>query len=82
MLGVARLRLVVPIIVTLAGGCFAHAESPTPLLRFPDIHGDTVVFVHGEDIWTAAVAGGPASLYRRWATAISKGPDERWHGTG
>jgi tricorn protease len=32
-----------------------------PLLRFPDIHGNTVVFVHGEDIWTAPAAGGVAT---------------------
>jgi tricorn protease len=31
-----------------------------PLLRFPDVHGDTVVFVHAEDVWTAPLAGGRA----------------------
>ncbi len=36
---------------TPAGGC---------LLRFPDVHGDTVVFVCGEDIWQAPAAGGVA----------------------
>jgi len=30
------------------------------LLRFPDVHEDNVVFVHGEDIWMASVNGGPA----------------------
>ncbi|MEE4311209.1 MAG: peptidase S41, partial [candidate division KSB1 bacterium] len=31
-----------------------------PLMRFPDIHGDKVVFVHGEDIWIASIDGGVA----------------------
>lgn len=39
---------------------FASAEAPRPLLRFPNIHGDQLVFVHGEDIWTAPVGGGRA----------------------
>ncbi len=38
----------------------ATADAPRPLLRFPDIHGDTVAFVHAEDIWTAPVTGGQA----------------------
>ncbi len=38
----------------------AAVDAPRPLLRFPDIHGDTVAFVHAEDIWTAPVTGGPA----------------------
>ncbi len=45
----------------------ARAAEPGPaaapegrLLRFPDIHGDTVVFVYGGDLWRAPSAGGPA----------------------
>lgn len=37
------------------------AYSQTRLLRFPDIHGDKVVFTYGGDIWTAAAAGGSAT---------------------
>ena len=39
------------------------ATSPAvtePLLRFPDVHGDTLVFVHGDDLWTAPAGGGLA----------------------
>ncbi len=43
----------------LAAQSVSAADLP-PLLRFPDLHGDTVVFVHGEDIWTAPAAGGRA----------------------
>ncbi len=34
------------------------ADAVDPLLRFPDVHEDTVVFVHAEDIWTAPADGG------------------------
>ena len=36
------------------------ADAANPLLRFPDVHGDSLVFVHAEDIWTASVDGGSA----------------------
>lgn len=32
----------------------------TKLLRFPDVHGDKVVFTYAGDLWTAPVAGGTA----------------------
>ena len=41
--------------ILLVTASTAFAEVGRPLLRFPDIHGDTVAFVHGEDIWTAPV---------------------------
>ncbi|MCK4835397.1 MAG: PD40 domain-containing protein, partial [Candidatus Aminicenantes bacterium] len=31
-----------------------------PLMRFPDIHENTIVFVHGEDIWKVGIDGGVA----------------------
>lgn len=34
--------------------------SKTPLLRLPDVSGNTVVFVAGEDIWKAPLSGGTA----------------------
>jgi tricorn protease len=40
-----------------------QAQSAPPegrLLRFPDIHGDFVVFVYAGDVWRAPSAGGPA----------------------
>jgi tricorn protease len=42
----------------LAGA--AAAQGPTKLLRFPDIHGERVVFVHAGDIHIAPSAGGTA----------------------
>ena len=38
----------------------AGTATPYPLLRFPDIQGNTVVFVHAEDIWSVPAAGGVA----------------------
>lgn len=36
-----------------------HAQGP--LMRFPDIHEDLIVFVHGEDIWSVPADGGVAT---------------------
>lgn len=41
--------------------CGAAQAGPTKLLRFPDIHGDKVVFTHGGDLWTAPATGGTAT---------------------
>ena len=40
----------------------AAAQPPgeTRLLRYPDIHGDTVAFVYGGDVWLAGAGGGVA----------------------
>jgi tricorn protease len=37
-----------------------NLSSQTPLMRFPDIHQDQIVFVSGEDIWSVPAAGGIA----------------------
>ena len=36
-------------------------SAQTKLLRFPDIHGEKVVFTHGGDLWSAATSGGTAT---------------------
>ena len=38
----------------------APLTAQTKLLRFPDVHGDTVVFVYGGDLYRASVQGGDA----------------------
>ena len=48
-------RLAIPLL--LAG----VLPAQTRLLRFPDLHGDTVVFVYGGDLWRAAASGGAAT---------------------
>ncbi len=37
------------------------ASAQTKLLRFPDIHGDQVVFSYGADLWLASTSGGLAT---------------------
>ena len=39
----------------------AAVSAQTKLLRFPDIHGDRVVFTYGGDLWTASTSGGTAT---------------------
>ena len=44
--------------LVLLASAVAHAD--TRLLRFPDVHGERVVFSHGGDLWSAPVDGGTA----------------------
>ncbi len=41
-----------------AGG---RLEAQTKLLRFPDLHGDKIVFTYAGDLWTTPAGGGMAS---------------------
>jgi tricorn protease len=43
----------------LAFAASSHAQ--TKLLRFPDVHGDKVVFTYAGDLWTASTSGGLAT---------------------
>ena len=47
--------------LVLALGLAAPAAAQTKLLRFPDIHGDRVVFSYGGDLWLASTGGGLAT---------------------
>jgi tricorn protease len=57
---VAACALWALLLVGFAGSASATNEQAGPLLRFPDIRGDTVVFVHAEDIWSVPATGGQA----------------------
>lgn len=46
--------------VALVPVSMAQASSPSKLLRFPDIHGDRIAFVHAGDIYIVAASGGTA----------------------
>jgi tricorn protease len=48
-------------LISLIAPSMVKAADSHPLLRFPDIHHNTVVFVYGEDIWTAPAEGGVAA---------------------
>ena len=49
------------IAVVLAVGAALPASAQTKLLRFPDIHGDRVVFSYAGDLWLASTEGGLAN---------------------
>lgn len=52
------LRIVLAFVALVA--TTASASAQTKLLRFPDIHGDHVVFTYAGDLWLAPVSGGDA----------------------
>jgi tricorn protease len=52
---------IVLIAVTLSHAVASATADYRPLMRYPDIHDDMIVFVYGEDIWTVAASGGVAS---------------------
>jgi tricorn protease-like protein len=45
------------IIITLTGLLASTANAETRLLRFPDLHGDTVVVTDAGNLWPAATDG-------------------------
>ena len=56
-LNVVATALLTAAVIVPAGDAFAQ----TKLLRFPDIHGDRVVFCYAGDLWTAPATGGTAT---------------------
>src|SRR5512136_1477813 len=57
------------------------AMAQTKLLRFPDIHGDRVVFTYAGDLWTAPVTGGTAvrlTAHPGLEIFAKYSPDGRW----
>ena len=74
------LTLVTVLTLSFASAANSQTEQ-TKLLRFPDVHGDTVVFTYAGDLWTAPTAGGTAirltahpgqELFARFS------PDGKW----
>jgi tricorn protease len=67
--------------IILAGIASTVATAQTKLLRFPDLHGDHVVFTYGGDLWRAPIAGGTATRLTsaRGVELFGKfSPDGRW----
>jgi tricorn protease len=66
---------------TLTAAEQPQATGLARLLRFPDIHGDTIAFVYAGDIWTVPSAGGTARrLTSHPGLELSPkfSPDGRW----
>jgi len=73
------IRLLVSVAAVLAFA--AGALGQTKLLRFPDIHGDRVVFTYGGDLWTASTGGGTATrltAHPGVETYAKFSPDGKW----
>ncbi|MDH4350502.1 MAG: S41 family peptidase, partial [Gemmatimonadota bacterium] len=68
----------------VAAATFAEAQpaaAQTKLLRFPDIHGDLVVFTYGGDLWKAPATGGMAvrlTAHPGQELFAKFSPDGRW----
>ncbi|MDH3292480.1 MAG: S41 family peptidase [Gemmatimonadota bacterium] len=59
----------------------APAAAQTKLLRFPDIHGDAVVFSYGGDLWRASATGGTAirlTAHQGQEMFAKFSPDGQW----
>jgi len=72
--------LVIAVVVTLLIPP-AGADAQTKLLRFPDIHGDRIVFTYAGDLWTAPVDGGTAvrlTAHPGVEIFAKFSPDGRW----
>lgn len=62
VLMVTTLMAMVTILFVLSSGLeAADSNGKRFLMRFPDVHKDTLVFVYGEDIWKASIHGGEAA---------------------
>lgn len=59
---VRNINFIIRAMMLFVAICFVsiNVQSQTKLLRFPDIHGDRVVFTYGGDLWTAPANGGSA----------------------
>ena len=65
------------LLLLLASG----ASAQTKLLRFPDIHGDKVVFTYAGDLWLASTSGGMATrltAHPGLEVFAKFSPDGRW----
>ncbi|HYG82877.1 MAG TPA: DPP IV N-terminal domain-containing protein, partial [Pyrinomonadaceae bacterium] len=59
----------------------AGQTTPTRLLRYPDVHGDRVVFTYAGDLWSSARAGGQArrlTSHPGVESFAKFSPDGRW----
>ena len=73
------MRFAFAVLATLLFSCVAFAQ--TKLLRFPDIHGERVVFTYGGDLWTASTNGGTAvrlTAHPGVETYAKFSPDGNW----
>ncbi len=56
-----RVSKIVLFLAAALGLAAGTASAQTKLLRYPDVHGDKVVFTYAGDLWTASSKGGTAT---------------------
>jgi tricorn protease len=57
------------------------ADSPTRLLRYPDLHGDRLLFTYAGDLWSAPASGGDArrlTTHEGYEYLPRTSPDGQW----
>ena len=67
--------------VLLAAITMAADDAPTRLLRYPDLHGDRLVFTYAGDLWSAPAGGGDAyrlTSHEGYEYLPRISPDGRW----
>jgi len=75
------LATVLVLALVLGVAAAGAVEGPTRLLRFPDVHGDQVLFTYGGDLWRASASGGTAARLTAHPGLELFGkfsPDGRW----
>ena len=73
--------LLVAVLFCLIGVSGPGRADEARLLRFPDIHGDSIAFVYAGDIWTVAARGGVAvrlTSHEGMELFPKFSPDGRW----
>lgn len=58
-----------------------RATEPIRLMRFPDVHGDRIVFSYQGDLWTVSIDGGRAlrlTVHDGFETHPKFSPDGKW----
>ena len=67
--------------LAIAFSCFilvGTLDAQSKLLRFPDIHGDQIVFCYAGDLWRVESSGGLAVRLTAHPGLESVGSGERW----
>lgn len=69
------------IAVLLLFAATLSADEPTKLLRYPEVHGDRIVFMYAGDLWAVDVGGGNArrlTAHEGIEYLPKTSPDGRW----
>ncbi len=77
----ATARLTVAVLTVAVLTVAVPTEAQTKLLRFPDLHGDQVVFTYAGDLWLAPSTGGQArrlTAHPGQELFAKFSPDGRW----